>query len=56
VLHLAYDLADFELVRAHWTGYFVRKHPPGSPVRALRPEYCTKSGPLTTWCAMTCSM
>lgn len=35
MLHLAYDLADFELVRAHWTGYFVRECPPGAPVRAL---------------------
>lgn len=31
VLRLAYDLADFKLVRAHWTKNFGRKFPPGEP-------------------------
>lgn len=35
VLHLAYDLADFKLVRAHWTNNFTRKFKPQEPVHAL---------------------
>ena len=35
VLHLAYDLADFKLVRAHWTKNFTRKFNPEEPVHAL---------------------
>jgi hypothetical protein len=35
VLQLAYDLADFKLVRAHWTKHFLRRFGPGEPARAL---------------------
>ncbi|MBC8082659.1 MAG: hypothetical protein H7Z21_05550, partial [Hymenobacter sp.] len=35
VLRLAYDEADFKMVRAHWTKNFVRKVPPGEPVHRL---------------------
>jgi hypothetical protein len=35
VLQLAYDLADFRLVRAHWTKYFLRHFGPHEPMRAL---------------------
>ena len=35
VLHLAYDLADFKLVRAHWTKNFTRRFKPEEPVHAL---------------------
>lgn len=35
VLQLAYDLADFEMVRAHWAKNFLRRFGPDAPVRAL---------------------
>ncbi len=35
VLHLAYDLADFKMVRAHWAKHFTRKFGPDEPVHAL---------------------
>lgn len=35
VLQLAYDLADFKLVRAHWAKNFRRKFGPTEPVHAL---------------------
>lgn len=35
VLHLAYDLADFKMVRAHWTKNFTRQFKPDEPVHAL---------------------
>lgn len=35
VLRLAYDEADFRMVRTHWTKHFVRKFPPGEPVHRL---------------------
>ncbi len=35
VLRLAYDLADFKLVRTHWTKNFVRKFAPDQPVHQL---------------------
>lgn len=35
VLRLAYDEADFKMVRTHWTKNFVRKFPPGEPVHRL---------------------
>ena len=35
VLRLAYDEADFKMVRTHWTKHFVRKFPPGEPVHRL---------------------
>jgi hypothetical protein len=35
VLQLAYEVADFKLVRTHWTKNFVRKFPPGEPVHRL---------------------
>lgn len=35
VLQLAYDLADFKLVRAHWAKYFTRKFRSDEPVHAL---------------------
>ncbi len=35
VLRLAYDEADFKMVRTHWNRNFVRKFPPGEPVHRL---------------------
>ena len=35
VLRLAYDEADFKMVRTHWNRHFVRKFPPGEPVHRL---------------------
>jgi hypothetical protein len=35
VLRLAYDLADFKMVRTHWNKNFVRKFPAGEPVHKL---------------------
>lgn len=35
VLQLAYDLADFKLVRAHWTKNFLRRFSADEPVHAL---------------------
>ena len=35
VLQLAYDLADFKLVRTHWTKHFLRRFDPSEPVHAL---------------------
>lgn len=35
VLQLAYDLADFKLVRAHWTKNFLRRYKPDESARAL---------------------
>jgi hypothetical protein len=35
VLRLAYDLADFKLVRTHWTKNFVHKFAPDQPVHQL---------------------
>ncbi|OGX86789.1 hypothetical protein BEN47_12455 [Hymenobacter lapidarius] len=34
-MRLAYDEADFKLVRTHWNRNFVRKFPPGEPVHRL---------------------
>lgn len=35
VLQLAYDLADFKVVRAHWAKNFLRRFGPDEPARAL---------------------
>jgi hypothetical protein len=35
VLQLAYDLADFKLVRAHWAKNFLRRFSPDEPAHAL---------------------
>ncbi len=35
VLHPAYELADFKLVRAHWTKHFLRRFGADEPVHAL---------------------
>ena len=35
VLRLAYDEADFKMVRTHWNKHFVRKFPLGEPVHRL---------------------
>ncbi|UOR00128.1 hypothetical protein MUN81_22335 (plasmid) [Hymenobacter sp. 5317J-9] len=35
VLRLAYEQADFKMVRTHWNKNFVRKFPPGEPVHFL---------------------
>ncbi len=35
VLRLAFDEADFKMVRTHWNRNFVRKFPPGEPVHLL---------------------
>jgi hypothetical protein len=35
VLHLAYDLADYKQVRAHWAKNFLRRFSPDEPVHAL---------------------
>ena len=35
VLRLAYEQADFKMVRTHWNKNFVRKFPPGEPVHLL---------------------
>ena len=35
VLRLAYDEADFKMVRTHWNKNLVRKFPPGEPVHRL---------------------
>ena len=35
VSRLAYEQADFKMVRTHWNKNFVRKFPPGEPVHLL---------------------